>query len=456
MKKIFTLCCLFAAMYANAQSIKTFRMDAWDNGYQVLTISNNGKYIGGCSMLMEMFILDVESGEVHIQESLDDFGGEVRGISNTGLGVGYNGSNVVTLSAKGEFNIVEEPTEESYGMGEGVSDDGRIIVGAIVNQHYGYDAWQKRPCVWIDGVRTMLPEPAAEDLNFNSNGACAKCVSSDGSVILGHIIDDMASEPAVLWVKDGDGYRLDPIYKGLFQPTQYDENLGDYIKYDEPYPVFKWSGISANGKYALLTISEYLGEEMSDWGTVMPVTTENRIGIYNTETRELKIITVDGNHGIDAETSLTPTAIANDGTVVGYTGESRRDTRIGFIMKAGENQPRLLSEVFSEMEEIATYDMNELNAVTSISADGRYIAGFGYNITEVDFGEGEIYPVPFVEGYVIDTQATPGSDGIRAITEKTTEASEYFTIDGRKLDAPVKGLNIIKASNGETRKVFVK
>ncbi len=455
MKKIFTFCCLFAAVYANAQSIKTFRMDTWENGYQVMDISNNGKYIGGCSMFMEMFIIDVESGEAHIQNSLDESGGEVRGVSNTGLGVGYNGSNVVTLSAKGEFNILEEPTEEFYGMGEDVSDDGRIIVGAVVNQNYG-DEWQKRPCVWIDGVRTMLPEPAAEDLNFNSNGACAKCVSADGSVILGHIIDDMYSEPAVLWVKDGDGYRIDPIYKGLFHPTQYDENLGDYRKYDEPYLIFRWGGISANGKYAVLTISEYLGEEMSEWGFTMINQTENRIGIYNTETRELKIITVDGNHGIDAESSLAPTAIANDGTVVGYTGDGGfRDTRLGFIMKAGEDQPRLLSEVFSEIEEFATYDMNGLNTVTSISADGRYIAGFGFNTTEVDFGEGIMEPVNIAEGFVLDTKPA-GSDGISAITEKTTETSEYFTVDGRKLDAPVKGLNIIKASNGETRKVFVK
>lgn len=64
-------------------------------------------------------------------------------------------------------------------------------------------------------------------------------------------------------------------------------------------------------------------------------------------------------------------------------------------------------------------------------------------------------PVNIAEGFVLDTKPA-GSDGISAITEKTTETSEYFTVDGRKLDAPVKGLNIIKASNGETRKVFVK
>jgi len=31
-----------------------------------------------------------------------------------------------------------------------------------------------------------------------------------------------------------------------------------------------------------------------------------------------------------------------------------------------------------------------------------------------------------------------------------------YTVDGRKIDAPVKGLNIVKLANGKTMKVIVK
>lgn len=60
MKKIFTLCCILAATYANAQTLTKFTTEENENGYQVMDISNNGKYIGGVTLLGEMFIIDVE------------------------------------------------------------------------------------------------------------------------------------------------------------------------------------------------------------------------------------------------------------------------------------------------------------------------------------------------------------------------------------------------------------
>lgn len=455
MKKIFTLCCLFAATYANAQSLTTFATEDIFGGYQLQDISNNGKYVGGVTLGNEMFIIDVATKQVQVAAMLDDWGGEVRGVSNTGVGAGFNGP-VATLSMNGECKIIEEATEEFYGMGEDITDDGRIIVGALVNQNYG-DAWQKKPCIWVDGVRTMLPEPSGDDIFFSYNGATAKHVSADGSVILGYIIDDMSTFPAVLWVKDGDTYKLDPIYKSRFNPVEWsDEKQSHVALNDNPYVTFQFGALSANGKYAVMAVSEFLGYEVDeDMGMTSINQTERRIGIYDIEKQDMTVITVDGNHGIDAEISLSPSAISNDGTVVGYTGEGGwGEPRCGFILKAGETQPRLLSEVFSGIEQFATYDANGMNVVTSITGDGRYIAGFGYNMGTVDFGEGP-EPMPYVEAYVLDTNPA-GSDGIRAIKENTTETGECFTADGRKVESPVKGLNIIRTSNGETKKVIVK
>lgn len=453
MKKIFTLCCILAATYANAQTLTKFTTEENENGYQVMDISNNGKYIGGVTLLGEMFIIDVEKKEAKLKETLDPNGGaEIRGVSNNGIGVGFN-EIIATLSAGGEFKVVEEKSEDSYGLGEDISDDGTIIAGAMVNNNYG-DGWLKKPCIWINGVRKMLPEPTTEEIGFNYNGASTKHISADGSVILGHLMDDVSLEPAALWIKDGDTYRLDSIWKGRFHPTQYDEELGDFRKYDEPYVNFRWGGLSANGKYAVLTISENLGEEENEYGWVVQINTEDRIGIYDIENKELKIITIDGNHGIDAGTSVTPTAVSNDGTVVGYTTGQWFDPRNAIILKAGENQPRLLKDVYGSLEALAEYDDNGFHTVTGITGDGRYITGFGSVLSEKEI-DGEIIPTAIVVSYVLDTKGNI-TDGISNITNNTKKNAEYFTVDGRKISAPVKGLNIIKTSNGETRKFFVK
>lgn len=43
-----------------------------------------------------------------------------------------------------------------------------------------------------------------------------------------------------------------------------------------------------------------------------------------------------------------------------------------------------------------------------------------------------------------------------AITSAENRPVEFYTVDGVRIDSPVKGLNIVKLSNGETRKVMVK
>ena len=46
--------------------------------------------------------------------------------------------------------------------------------------------------------------------------------------------------------------------------------------------------------------------------------------------------------------------------------------------------------------------------------------------------------------------------GVDAVTAEGKVTTGCYTLDGRRLDAPQKGLNIIRMSNGTTRKVFVK
>jgi len=47
--------------------------------------------------------------------------------------------------------------------------------------------------------------------------------------------------------------------------------------------------------------------------------------------------------------------------------------------------------------------------------------------------------------------------GINDITtDNNLEIKECYTIDGRKLAEPQRGINIVRFSNGETKKVYIK
>lgn len=50
------------------------------------------------------------------------------------------------------------------------------------------------------------------------------------------------------------------------------------------------------------------------------------------------------------------------------------------------------------------------------------------------------------------------ASGINGVTNDAKEAKivARYTIDGRKIDAPVRGLNIVKLANGKAKKVIVK
>ena len=50
----------------------------------------------------------------------------------------------------------------------------------------------------------------------------------------------------------------------------------------------------------------------------------------------------------------------------------------------------------------------------------------------------------------------PYATGIETATTDNIKEVGRYTADGRKIQQPVRGLNIIKMSDGTTRKVFVK
>lgn len=405
-------------------SAQTLTKVTTDDGkaVQVLNISNNGQYVCGSTVEdMVGFISDWKSNSTKLfgSEGVDE-GVELRKVTDNGVAVGFELGGV-----KCDFNdnslvyIYPKKTDPySDGICESITEDGKIIVGSTFDGSYN-----QVPILWENGEMKNLPFPTSEEIGFEIIGATAKFISADGKVIAGYVVDNYSTYPMIIWERQDDGtYKCDPVCKGLFEP-EYGDN---------PYIVFTPSAISPDGKKITMTISE----NIDYWGT------EERIGIYDVETKNIEIITVDGEHGLEVETPCTASAISNDGTIVGIGG-SPWEGRTAFIMKPDEKQPRLLSEVFPEITDFAMYDETGFHTVVSISADGNYITGFGIN-TEIED----------LESYVFDTGKN--ATGINTIKNNETGAAEYYTIDGRKINAPAKGLNVMRTADGQTKKIIVK
>ena len=102
-----------------------------------------------------------------------------------------------------------------------------------------------------------------------------------------------------------------------------------------------------------------------------------------------------------------------------------------------------LSNVCPEVTEIAEYDALGFNTAIDITPDGRYVAGFAMDATYNYIG------------YVIDLGVSSGISNVTTGDENAVEVARY-ALDGTLLSAPTKGVNIVKMSDGSTKKVVVK
>lgn len=442
---------MFAGTSITAQTLTTITSNddlMMFGGHMPLSISPNGKYVVGSTAALMMFTYDVEKQEsiVFTEEqgsAYDMMGAELRGVNDNGEAVGFDDNGGVQVDMNGGYQLVEPFSEEAnIILCERITEDGSIIVGSVSD-----DSWMQKACYWENGEKHFLPAPTTEEMGFEVNGSAAKFVSADGSIIVGWAVDDFAMYPMVIWERQADGtYVLNPASKGKYETLHepiYDENwnIAGWECGPNPYLQYTPAGISADGKTIVMQIVE-------NTETGYPPV---KIGLYDVETGELEVIGADGNHGIEEGASLTVAAIANDGTVVGYTGSGYYDPIKAFVMYKEEKQPRLVTEVFADVEGMDAYaefaDMGGTFMATSISSDGRYIIGYG------EYMDWETFMFGY-KGFIIDTNGTATS--VNAAKTETNGQAEYYTIDGRKVDTLGKGLNIVKTANGETKKVVVK
>lgn len=433
MKKIFTL--FLGVALTSSMSAQSIKMLGFGDPeleslmMSGLDISPNGKYAcGAMANGSGYFLADLENNTIDYQFTEDPEGAELRHVDNNGLAIGYNGPGI-TYSLGGVETVLKTPSDEyKYVLGEDLSADGSVMVGSLIGTGFvSYAACSKDGGEW-----TLLPTPDESILgDYAGHGSSAKYISGDGKVILGFI---GSFGPGILWMADDNGdYVVDPVFDKYMIMNEEDAAKGEKVLYG-----LSPMGLSNNGKYAI-----FQGVMVIDENEVsVPV-------IYDTESKSITIYS-EPQEIDEYGMGLLPTAIADDGTFVGIIGTMPFFGSMGsFIWKGGESQASTLCEAFPVYaEKFAFPDAIGYCLPTSISADGKYILGYGYY--SEDFENEELEPI--VLTYILDTDKGNGVESIKPSEASSVE--QIYSIDGTRLDRLSKGINIVRLPDGSTRKIL--
>lgn len=435
MKKTITLLTAIAICGAvNAENLKVLSLGLGTPGMEEpqlmgLGISPNGKYVcGSIEMGAGYFVGNLETNEFKYAATDDDEGAELRHISNNGIAIGYCGPGITYSFETGEETILQTPEGNwKYVLGEAITNDGTLFVASLVAKGYAtYGSYCPAGGTW-----TQLPLPAAELMGpYADDGTTAKCVSGDGKFILGSIGNNMG--PAVLWVRNDAGeYEVDPFYFDYVVMTEEDQVAGTKPLYGLT-PI----SISDNGKY-VLCCGAIAGDDGYIWAPV----------VYETATKTTKIYS-DPQPIDQLGAGLFPSAIDDNGTFIGIVGQLPLMASIGsFIMKPGETQAQLLTDVFPEFATTFGFaDSIGYVVPTGITANGSKIMGYGFYSD--DFTD-ETAPAYFVT-FVLETGE---GDSVESISTVSVPEAIY-SIDGMPLRSLRQGINIVRMSDGTTRKVI--
>lgn len=402
--------------FAWAQQLSIITDETGTQGaIQVLTMSDNGMYVAGTTETMAAFVMNVATGAIVYDEAIDEFGGEMRGVSNDGIAVGMNGNAIILNVNTGEKMELETPANNT-SIANAITPDGSLIVGLCY-----HDGFVENPAIWDQfGVLTLLPEPTPEELGFTYNGSRAVAVSEDGKTIVGYIVDDMAGHPMIFWtLQDNGEWLLDTtIATTLFEPA-----WGD-----KPYFTIEPLCISANGKYVGLNLA-FNNDEFS-----------TGLGLYNTETNEISVIP---SGDAFQQAAFYPSSVSNEGDIVGQIilGPTSRNA---FFYQNGDDMVRTFGEVFPEPE-FAALANSPACIPTKITPNSNKIAGWYIDLDTYNYYS------------FILTISTEGIEDI-VIDNNSSNAVPVaiYNTAGMLLDRPTPGVNIIMMSDGTSKKVLVK
>ncbi|MDE6010238.1 MAG: hypothetical protein K2F87_02160 [Muribaculaceae bacterium] len=401
-----------------------------------LSISPDGHYIcGPLEMGNGFFAADRITGEVKWSPSADAAtGAEMRHIDNNGLAIGYAATGLTFNYLTGEETPLLPPEGYREIIGEALTNDGSVMVGGMSTQSFTtIGAWSTDGVNWEE-----LPIPGLDELGplgagFVGKGSSAKQISGDGKVIFGFI---GSFGLPMAWILNDEGKYEPDCFVSRYVKSSLDE---------DSKPLYGISGmylsISNNGRY--LCMQGLLLTEDEDELRV-PV-------IYDTQSKELTIFY--GQQDIDEYgVGLYPISIADDGTFIGTIGQPYFGSMGSFIWEAGKEQPRTFMEAFPEYaEKLGEADGLGFNMPTSLSANGRYLLGYTYYCEDYYNSDSAAYYLT----YVIDRSENVGADRIAADpAEPAVEG--IFNIDGRRTSGLNRGINVVRMSDGTSRKILVR
>ena len=447
MKKFFPLalfCFLFslsASLKAAEPTLHILEGGIPYTGFMPLDISSNGKYICGSTFLGPIFVADWQKGEIRTPgtsiEEQKAISGELRSITDSGFCVGLGPTYDWATDALGYTRTADITQRIRGGLTDAISNDGSIITGLayIQDDPLYYAAY------WENGNAHLLPVPTEEETGWRIYGSRARFISDDGNIIAGYMTDRLSTFPLIYWTRTDDGsYEMHPVFLDYFCDSKV---------HDKPYFRFSPQAMSPDGQWIALSTMEST--------TTGYFTEPNILALYHIPTGEMKKIAIDGNHGIPRDIirlQVWDHGIANDGTIVGWFED--RGGRFPFIVFPEELVARAFTDAFPTIDNFFAYDEIGDDAVSCISANGRYVGGCAWILSEE-------YDMGYYEAYVLDTgrNISPDDDeaeksGVSDILPDPDAAPEYYDIAGHRLNAPVRGINIVRMSDGTTRKVIIK
>lgn len=426
---------LFACGMASAQKLTYVPYNTATNQNAFLmgtAVSANGRYVAGGDN-EKAFICDMQTGEIKYFKS--EFLGEtdvtnvlstVNSVTNDGVGYGY----LENQAAKFDFATgVTTKISTDYATASSTNSDGSMQCGFTYD-----DSYKTSPVYWdSEGNMKSLPQPTDSWAGFGVNGASARQISEDGNVIIGHIVDDFGTYPAIVWHKNSDdSYSADLICKPYFNGS-YDA----WQKYDN----FSVEAISANGKWAAILMHDY-DENYDDNGMYM--------ARYDIEADTLQILNCP-NHS--AELYYYPNGISNDGTIVGYTEDGMDgSSRVGIIVKGGEDTAKNISEVYPSIADFKKMDGYLNDSPCAITPDGRYIVGFGY--VDSPLSESDLWTAT----WLLDTGVSTEVENAAADNLSKKVVASY-NLEGKKLNGKSATRNSVvinRLANGKSVKNIVK
>lgn len=350
-------------------------------------------------------------------------------INNDGMAVGS------TLSYGGKAAIyhadgsVDELTDNGGANSQGadawcISADGTKIGGFYyyfewTDEAKGEGYYATFPCVWENKTCKTLSYPSSQSMGFNVDGAAIRWMSADGSVLLGYLVDDKGTWPAVIWRKNAQGeYVCDPICKDYF---------GESIRSGKPYMVFNPSSLSPNGEWITLTVQEAFDD--SNFNNPIPTA---RVARYNLRTKALEVLNSD-------PLIMEPSAISDDGTVLLFTKVDGIFGRVAYVWKGGQSDLACLDDMLIKMKGVPAFGAN---VPAAFAADGQTYLGFGIDQDANIFS----YVISIAE------MEKALADGIETPTMDLPQTEGFiYNLAGQRLTQLQRGINIV---NG--KKVLVK